>query len=209
LKSVALKLIPLALLTGALLASGCGVPPGPIPQVREHTVTAEPGWQPPVPLRRWEYVVVHHSATRSGGAVSFDRYHRKVKRWQNGLGYHFVIGNGTDTYDGQVEVGNRWLKQITGAHCGGRNNIGKIGICLVGHFEQQKPTPKQMRSLHRLLEYLQVRCGIPASKVRGHLEVCRPGYTKCPGRHFDMTALRTGLLREPPAYDPSKMVLTR
>jgi len=191
------------------LISGCGSPPLVVPMMHEHTVTSEPGWEPPRTIRKWEYVVVHHSATRSGGARRFDKYHRNVKRWENGLGYHFVIGNGTDTYDGQVEVGSRWLRQITGAHCGGKNNIRKIGICLVGDFENQRPSPRQMRALHKLLEFLQVRCGIPASRVRGHCEVCRPGYTKCPGRHFDMAELRRGLLRQPPPYDPSKIVLRR
>ncbi len=198
-----------ALMLGVLVLSGCGGPPVVVPMMHEDTVTSEPGWEPPRTIRKWEYIVVHHSATRAGGAVRFDRYHRKVKRWENGLGYHFVIGNGTDTYDGQVEVGSRWIKQLTGAHVGGKNNIGKIGVCLVGHFEQHKPTARQMRALHRLLEFLQVRCGIPASKVRGHLEVCRPGYTKCPGHHFDMAELRRGILRQPPTYDPSKIVLRR
>ena len=30
----------------------------------------------------------------------------QAKGWDE-LGYHFVIGNGTDTRDGQVEVGSR------------------------------------------------------------------------------------------------------
>ena len=35
---------------------------------------------------------------------------------QNGLAYHFVIGNGTSTGNGQIEVGDRWRRQINGGH---------------------------------------------------------------------------------------------
>jgi hypothetical protein len=200
---------PAGLLAAALLLSGCTNEPIVMMQASQHTVQAEPGWEPPVVIKKWEYIIVHHSATHAGGARCFDRYHRKVRRWENGLGYHFVIGNGTDTYDGQVEVGHRWLKQITGAHVGGKNNIGKIGICLVGNFDREKPTTRQMNSLRRLIEFLQVRCGIPASRVRGHCEVVRPGYTHCPGCNFSMDQLRGSILRDPPPYNSANVVFCK
>ena len=58
---------------------------------------------------RWTCIVIHHSATDEGNAERFDRMH-KAKGWDE-LGYDFVIGNGTDTRDGQVEVGPRWPVQ--------------------------------------------------------------------------------------------------
>ena len=57
-------------------------------------------WGPNVPSRRWQYIVIHHSATHGGGAKSFDSMHRG-NGWDE-LGYHFVVGNGTDTGDGTV-----------------------------------------------------------------------------------------------------------
>src|SRR5438067_10459729 len=60
-------------------------------------------WAPNAQARSWKWIVIHHSATTSGGAATFDRMHRE-KGWDE-LGYHFVIGNGTDTRNGQVEVG--------------------------------------------------------------------------------------------------------
>src|SRR5947208_1647861 len=71
-------------------------------------------WLPHVPARSWQAIVIHHSATPAGGAARFDREHRE-KGWDE-LGYDFVIGNGTDTADGLVEVGSRWTKQKIGAH---------------------------------------------------------------------------------------------
>jgi hypothetical protein len=55
-----------------------------------------------VARNRWKYIVVHNSGTRQGNARIFDYYHRHVRRMPNGLAYHFVIGNGTSTGDGQI-----------------------------------------------------------------------------------------------------------
>src|SRR3954454_23857013 len=59
---------------------------------------AESRWMPREPSDRWQCIVIHHSGGVSGGAMKFDDWHR-TKGWDE-LGYHFVIGNGTDTADG-------------------------------------------------------------------------------------------------------------
>src|SRR4030043_214554 len=60
-------------------------------------------WYPPSYLeKRWLAIVIHHSATENGNATIFDRIH-KDNNW-DGVGYDFVIGNGTDSGNGQVEV---------------------------------------------------------------------------------------------------------
>ncbi|HJW38362.1 MAG TPA: N-acetylmuramoyl-L-alanine amidase, partial [Candidatus Udaeobacter sp.] len=91
----------------------------------------------PVKRSRWQFIVVHNSGTRQGNARAFDYYHRHVRRMQNGLAYHFVIGNGTSTGNGQIEVGDRWRRQINGGHVHSDylNNIS-LGICLVGDFNR-------------------------------------------------------------------------
>jgi len=61
-----------------------------------------------VPSRKWRYVVVHHSATEAGSAAGMDRYHREERHMENGLAYHFVIGNGHGMRDGDITIGNRW-----------------------------------------------------------------------------------------------------
>jgi hypothetical protein len=136
--------------------------------------------------RRWRYIVIHHSATGEGGAVSFHREH--AKKWQNGLGYHFVIGNGTHTSDGQIEVGTRWKRQgqgIDGAHAGNkRYNKYGIGICLVGSFNNGgRPSAQQLEALRTLCQTLMERYGIPKSQIFPHKEV-RKGHTDCPGKSF-------------------------
>ncbi len=142
---------------------------------------------------RWTSIVIHHSATANGGASAFDKYHREANGWDE-LGYHFVIGNGTHTSDGHIEVGSRWHKQKHGAHCktpdNYYNNHG-IGICLVGNFERTSPTAKQMAALIRLTRFLADRCHIPAYRVTTHS--CVNHKTRCPGRYFSLAMVQRAL----------------
>lgn len=135
-----------------------------------------------VPLQRdWRYIVIHHSATERGNEATFDRVHRQERGWK-GVGYDFVIGNGSGAPDGLIEVTFRWEKQITGAHAGvDRYNRYGIGICLVGDFSTGHPTDRQMRSLVALVTYLQDRCHIPTTNVMLHRHVKD---TECPGKNF-------------------------
>ena len=145
---------------------------------------------------RWKFIVVHNSGTRQGNARVFDYYHRRVRRMQNGLAYHFVIGNGTSTGDGQVEVGDRWRRQINGGHVHSDflNNIA-LGICLVGDFNRDQPTRAQLDCCEELIRYLRQRCGkIDASHypiVKPHREVNPPRWaTDCPGDVFPYSWFR-------------------
>jgi hypothetical protein len=149
----------------------------------------------PVKRRRWQFIVVHNSGTRQGNARVFDYYHRHVRRMQNGLAYHFVIGNGTSTGNGQIEVGDRWRRQINGGHVHSDylNNIS-LGICLVGDFNRDQPTRAQLDSCEELIRYLRERCGkidrgnIP---VRPHREMNPPRWaTDCPGDAFPYSWFR-------------------
>ncbi len=136
----------------------------------------------------WRWIVIHHSATPSGGARAFDKMH-KAKGWDE-LGYHFVVGNGTDTADGQVEVGPRWVKQKWGAHAktpdNRFNNYG-IGICLVGNFDTERPTKAQMQNLSKLVAFLMKTYHIPADRVIGHGDTKA---TDCPGRNVHIADVR-------------------
>jgi hypothetical protein len=138
----------------------------------------------PVQRARWKFVIVHNSGTRQGNARAFDYYHRKIRRMRNGLAYHFVIGNGTSSRNGQIEIGDRWRRQINGGHVHSdyMNNIG-LGICLVGDFNRDQPTRAQLEACEELIRYLQERCG--KMTVRPHREVNPPRWaTDCPGDAF-------------------------
>lgn len=143
----------------------------------------------PVARGRWRYIVVHNSGTRQGNAAAFEHYHRNVKRMVNGLAYHFVIGNGTSTRAGAIEIGNRWHRQIQGGHVHSDylNNIA-IGICLVGDFNVQHVGEAQKASLTELITYLRHRVGKiqgQPAEVRAHKNINPPQWpTDCPGNLF-------------------------
>jgi len=151
-------------------------------------------WIPPLHLEhKWTAVVIHHSGTDNGNVAIFDKWHRQDKHWE-GVGYDFVIGNGTDSTDGAVEVTFRWRNQMVGAHCGGTSgnwaNKYSVGICLVGNFNKNYPTSRQMRSLVKLIGFLQGRYGISTGRIYGHNTTPGARPTECPGRNFSIAALK-------------------
>jgi len=164
--------------------------PVPAPSKR---VDFPAAWVPRAAERRWGWIIVHHSDAFAGNAASIDRFHRSTKGWENGLGYDFVIGNGSQSGDGEIEVGPRWRDQLTGAHtkvegdATNRWNETGIGICLVGNFMSERPTSRQMDALVRLVNALRERYEIPADRVLGHGKVDR---TDCPGTWFPWAELR-------------------
>ena len=178
---------PLAPPTAPLSALPAPTKIAPPPKVAANTSVPR-DWVPPVAPRPWRWIVIHHSATTTGGAVAFDKMHR-AKGWDE-LGYDFVIGNGTDTADGQVEVGPRWTKQKYGAHAktpDNRFNEYGIGICLVGNFDVERPTPKQLQSLTRLVSYLERTYHISSGNILGHRDTKS---TDCPGRYMNVDQVR-------------------
>lgn len=133
---------------------------------------------------RWRYVVVHHSGVNAGSAQGMDRYHRQERHMENGLAYHFVIGNGNGMGDGEIAVGRRWTEQLAGGHLASESqNQIALGICLVGNFDKDRPTAKQMQSLNALVDALLARCNISPSAVTVHQQINIVG-TRCPGRLF-------------------------
>ena len=148
----------------------------------EQPAGAANSWTPKAAPRPWRWIVIHHSATAAGSATEFDRSHR-ARGWDE-LGYHFVINNGRGGKDGLVEIGSRWTKQKWGAHCktpDNRYNDFGVGICLVGNFENGRPTAAQLASLQKLVVFLSDTYGVGPADVIGHGEA--PGTnTACPGK---------------------------
>lgn len=139
---------------------------------------------------RWQHVVVHHSGIEDGNAKAYDSAHHR-RGMDNGLAYHFVIGNGRDSEEGGIELGPRWLKQLDGGHVRSREfNAHGIGVCLVGNFEERRPSTKQMESLTALIDWLRDDAPLGAKpKFTVHRWVDK-NHTVCPGKFFPSTRLR-------------------
>ena len=152
---------------------------------------------------KWKYIVIHHSASPSASVKGMDYYHRVERHMGNGLAYHFVIGNGHSMKDGEIAIGHRWSAQLDGGHLASEAlNKKAIGICLVGNFDQDRPTRKQLESLHALVECLLARCRLSPDAVRTHQQI-NPIYTRCPGRNFPVQRFLKGL-KEENGYEPGE-----
>jgi hypothetical protein len=115
----------------------------------------------PIQKARWQYVYIHHSKSVAGTAQT-------LSEPGGDLADHFVIGNGDGCADGEIQIGQRWSQQQAAGRTPGADWIRPdcISICLVGDFNQTRPTATQERRLVQLVQALQDRLHIPATNVR-------------------------------------------
>ncbi len=139
-------------------------------------------WKPDAPPREWNYIVLHHTASHTGSVEQIHDQH--LDRGWEGIGYHFVIGNGEGMGDGEIEATFRWREQMHGAHAGKADyNQHGIGIVLIGNFEEESPSSAQLESVTRLVATLKREYGISTENVIPHRDVKA---TACPGKNFPM-----------------------
>lgn len=153
--------------------------------------------QAPLDRERWTGIVIHDLGAPAGDPDSIHRQH--LGYGYQGLGYHFIIGNGNGLGDGVVHVGYRWDDQLPGAHVVGEqgeyHNERSIAICLVGNGDRRPFTDRQMAHLVSLVQRLQRELDIPADSVHLHREVAtgvNPPETS-PGRYFAKAQLEEQL----------------
>ena len=140
------------------------------------------------PIHPWSMIVGHHSGIKYGNANTYHKEHLR-RGMRNGLAYHFVIGNGIDSGDGEIEVGPRWKNQLAGGHVKSAIiNSTAIGICCVGNFEKQRPPARQLESFQWLCRYLQSEMREDTLSLKVHKEI--DPHTLCPGRYFPTESLR-------------------
>ncbi len=124
-------------------------------------------------------ITVHHSGalilrdTARGNVIddlnSVLDAHTRIR--YGDIGYHFVVD-----YAGRVWEGRSLSYE--GAHVSGENE-GNIGVMLLGNFEKQKPSDRQVDTLATVVDLLRGHFDIPARRVYGHRDI---GASVCPGR---------------------------
>lgn len=151
------------------------------------------GARTPIPGRMYRAkgpyyrITVHHSAdtvsTQLNGSMASSV--AVVKKIQNAhmngentgwgdLGYHFLI-------DPQGRVFEGRSLEWQGAHASGKNNVGNVGICLLGNFENSHPTERALGALESLVNACRNSFGIAKHELHGHNEYKN---TQCPGKHL-------------------------
>ena len=129
------------------------------------------------PMQPIYRITVHHSGDAedaSGDAEmhlrEVERYHKETKGWAC-IGYHFVIARDGTVYEA------RPLK-YQGAHATGDNNIGNIGICLLGNFDNRPIPSAQRKALEDAITRLRKQYHIANKDLYGHRDF---KITDCPG----------------------------
>lgn len=132
---------------------------------------------------RWDSIVIVHSGSNGGSAADIANQHREIG--YDGLGFHFVIGNGTRMGDGEIHVGYRWINQLDGAQLAGVQESlliqNTIEICLVGNGDRRPFTDEQLQRLAQVVSALANRLDIPSEKVYLHKDLAG---TTSPGQYF-------------------------
>jgi hypothetical protein len=136
--------------------------------------------EPMTPIRR---LTVHHSAlyfrdTRPAtcaAQIQLIQNDHMRNRGYGDIGYHFLIDPAGRIWQGR-EL--RWQ----GAHASGRNNVGNVGICVLGNFVRGRnghgPTAAQVQSLRLLTRAVMQRYGFGPDGIYCHSDLKA---TDCPG----------------------------
>jgi|GEM_PF-1136301 len=149
------------------------------------------------------HIIVHHAATGNQDPDAYQTVrsiyvqHTQINGWSD-MGYNYLIGRDGTIFQGRDSKGLFDPDYTVGAHMCGKNN-NTMGICLLGNYVSEKPTPAALRSLERLIAWKSSKDNIsikgsslhpvgPSGEpdrllahVAGHREGCRSGYTECPG----------------------------
>lgn len=140
--------------------------------------------------RSWLGIMGHHTwkpAIPKEGvfyAPRINRYH-KIVFGPNGLGYSALIGDNA----GMIEVGKRWIYQLPGAHCRGKN-YEYIGLGVVGDYDQYYLPAHLYNVFKECCIVLQEYFRIPVVNIEPHSKY---SIKTCPGKYFQLEKLRMEL----------------
>lgn len=142
--------------------------PGPISRITVH----HDGMPPTTLGTKWQTITRLEQIRQS---------HVNGRGWAD-IGYHFIVDP-----SGRIWEGRQLRYQ--GAHVQD-NNPGNMGVLVLGHFDEQRPTPAAMSALDAFIAAEMRRFHVPLGRVYTHQEI-RP--TACPGRHLQahMNATRS------------------
>lgn len=137
------------------------------------------------------HLVIHHSATKDSGTVSWQairRYHVETNGWSD-IGYHIGIELIGDRYE--IGLGRPILATAAAAYQQNMNKLG-VHVCFVGDYDSTPPPMEMLRfaapHLRDICEALHIP--LDSTHVIGHNTLAPK---TCPGKQFDMDALRTML----------------
>lgn len=170
--------------------------PDPPPPVEGFALIGRSAWgaKPykgtPQPLKKVEWVTVHHTAT-AVLPLTYEAGRQQVQAVQqmhfdrgwSDVGYHFLLSQDGTWWQGRAQSTPqaKLLDGLAlGSHVGGRNT-GNVGVSVMGYFHAPKNhrmTDEATAALRAMLKALCERYSLDGSRIRGHKEWAA---TDCPG----------------------------
>lgn len=161
---------------------------GVIPRTR--WATQAPKWSMSKPLNGISRITVHHDAFTSVGLTrerdvaarieSIRRAHRqRGSEWVD-IGYHYIVDPAGRVWEGRPI-------SIEGAHVS-KTNEHNLGICVLGNFDEQRPTSDALSTLDSFVAYQARQYRVSMRNVYTHQEL-KP--TACPGRNLQRYMVET------------------
>lgn len=166
------------------------VEPAPVVANAEFVVQPRSAWNARAvdrgnvePMGGVHRLTIHHSAmyfrdTRPatcGAQLQMIQKDHMQNRGYGDIGYHFVVDP-----SGRIWQGRDLRYQ--GAHASGNNNVGNIGVCLLGNFVRgrkgQGPTDAQVQAMRQLVTSLMARYHFGPESIHCHSDFKA---TDCPG----------------------------
>jgi hypothetical protein len=137
-----------------------------------------------------ERITVHHQGVMTHKSEDYRKRLRKMQRYhqteQKGfvdIAYHFVIDRNGVIFEGRPTT-------AAGETETDYDPKGHLLICLLGDFDKQKPSVRQMESLIKLAAWASRHFHVSPDTLAGHRDYA---HTSCPGIHLH-SAIRDGSL---------------
>lgn len=172
-------------LAGFAAVAGAAAPNQPGGAVVE--VICRDAWGAKAPRGEYERHVVSKVTIHHQGAVFTDSrraaarmrtmqaYHQSARQKFVDIAYHFVIDPDGNVYEGRPT----WAAGETRTDYDPR---GHLLVGLLGNFEEQQPTARQLDTLARMSAWAADEFGVAPTEVRGHRDYAR---TLCPGKSLE------------------------
>jgi len=131
--------------------------------------------------RSYDRLTVHHAGNRVSSETARNSVAYAIEnilashseRNYGDIGYHFIVD-----FAGRVWEGRSLAYE--GAHVSSEN-VGNIGVMLLGNFEEQRASREQLSAMQGLVELLRERYRIKRHRVYGHRDL---GASVCPGKYL-------------------------
>ncbi len=130
----------------------------------------------------YNYIVIHHSGTRTGNYETIRSFHEREHHWSD-AGYHLILSNGTSGVPpGHLEATGRYRNAVRAfATQSTAHNYFGIHVCIIGDYSRSEVPPELAAALGNCIRELQHRFWIPDDRIVFHRDV---GATECPGIHI-------------------------